>query len=149
MKHPRLIRTLAVVLSAVIAPCLSAVAATQVGPKGGRLLDVSPAPVEFFVTADHHVQILFYDRSMQEVAPTSQVVTVTAEVPGGRVALDMEKTDAGFVSKQPVPEGAPYRMVVQVRSEPGEKPQNFRLDLNLAMCGECSHPEYACTCEGH
>jgi hypothetical protein len=53
----------------------------------------------------------------------------------------------GFVSKTTLPAGEPYRVVVQVRATPDAKPQNFRLDLNLALCGECQRAEYACTCD--
>jgi hypothetical protein len=119
------------------------------GPKGGRLLDAVPARAEFFVTADKRVEVAFYDAALQPAALAGQVVTVTAEAPGGRAVLEMESTAGGFVSKAPLPEGAPYRVVVQIRAAPGEKPQNFRIDLNLSVCGSCSRPEYGCACEGH
>jgi hypothetical protein len=59
----------------------------------------------------------------------------------------MEKTAKGFVSKVPLPAGEPYRVVVQVREKADVKPKNFRVDLDLAECAECKHPEYACTCD--
>jgi hypothetical protein len=40
-------------------------------------------------------------------------------------------------------------VVVQTRASAEAKPKNFRVDLNLEMCGECKKKEYACTCEGH
>jgi len=119
------------------------------GPKGGRLLEAVPARAEFFVNADQKVEIHFYDDALAPVAPTAQVVAVTAEAPAGRTVLALEKTATGFASTEPLPAGAPYRVVVQVRAAPGEKPQNFRVDLNLVVCGGCSRAEYACTCEGH
>lgn len=119
------------------------------GPKGGRVLDAVPAKAEFFVTADRRVEVVFYDGSLKAVEPGSQVVAVTAEAPGGRVVLEMERTAGGFASRSALPDGAPYRVVVQIRAAPGEKPQNFRIDLNLGVCGSCSRPEYGCTCEGH
>jgi len=64
-------------------------------------------------------------------------------------ALALEKTSAGFVSVGALPAGEPYRVVVQVRASPEARPQNFRIDLNLEECGECSRAEYACICEGH
>ncbi len=119
------------------------------GPKGGRLLDSTPLKAEFLVTAERRVEITFYDDHANPILPGTQAVTVIAEPAGGRTTLEMEKTTTEFVSKTALPAGEPYRVVVQIRATPESKPQNFRLDLNLATCGECSRQEYACTCEGH
>ena len=116
------------------------------GPKGGRLLDVDGQKAEFFVTADRKVEITFYDAALKPVAPGEQVVVVTAEPKAGRVKLDLDKTTTGYLSKTTLPEGDPYRVVVQMKTKPDAKPQNFRVDFNLATCGECKRAEYACTC---
>ncbi len=134
---------------ALVAVQLAQAEKVVAGPKGGRLLGTAPLQAEFFVNAEQKVEILFYGEGLQPAAPGTQVVTVTAEAPGGRAVLEMERAASGFVSAQPLPAGAPYRVVVQIRAAPGEKPQNFRIDLNLAHCGGCSRVEYACTCEGH
>jgi hypothetical protein len=119
------------------------------GPKGGRLLDVDGQKAEFFVTNDKKVEITFYDAALKPVAPGQQVVAVTAEPKSGRTKVDLEKTATGYISRGSLPEGAPYRVVVQMRPKPDARPQNFRVDLNLAKCGECSRAEYACTCSEH
>lgn len=120
------------------------------GPKGGRLLNTEPNRAEFFVNASHHAEITFYDDALKPVAPTTQSVRVTAEIGSERKHIDLEKTPQGFVSKKPLPRAAtPYRIVLQVRSAPEAKPANFRVDLNLTVCGECNRAEYACTCAGH
>ena len=119
------------------------------GPKGGRLLATEPHATEFFVTADRKVEITFYDATLKAVPPGTQVVTVTAETAAGRVAIPLAPDGDALVSSQPLPAGEAYRVVVQVRAAPGAKPKNFRLDLNLEICGECQHAEYACTCEEH
>lgn len=119
------------------------------GPKGGRLLDKEPAPVEFFVNADKKAEVLFYSPDLKPANRAQQAVTVTAERPGGRVAVELVPTTGGFVSKNALPEGTPYRVVVQVRSTPDARPKNYRIDLNLAHCGGCKRAEYACTCESH
>lgn len=75
--------------------------------------------------------------------------TLIAEAPAGKTTLVLEKKDFGFASPGPLPEGYPYRLVVQLRTAAGQKPQNFRLDLNLATCGGCQLAEYACTCANH
>lgn len=119
------------------------------GPKGGRLLATEPHQAEFFVNAERRVEITFYDAALKPVAPGAQVIAVTAEPGGGRTQLELERTAAGFVSKAALPAGEPYRVVVQVRANPDAKPANFRIDLNLATCGECQRQEYACICPGH
>jgi hypothetical protein len=124
-------------------------AETEAGPKGGRLLESRPLRAEFHVDAGRKVAITFYDDALKPVAPGGQTVSVIAEVGSGRVPLDMEKTSTGFASVGALPEGEPYRVVVQVRAAPDARPQNFRIDLNLEECGECERAEYACTCEGH
>jgi hypothetical protein len=124
-------------------------AMTGAGPKGGRLLQSEPLRAEFFVNSDRKVEVTFYDDSLQPVTPGAQDVSVTAETSAGRVALALEKSAQGFVSVDPLPAGEPYRVVVQIRSSPDARPQNFRVDLNLANCAGCSRAEYACTCEGH
>lgn len=119
------------------------------GPKGGRLLESEPVRAEFFVRADRHVEVAFYDAALKPVAPAAQVVAVTAEPKEGRVKLELTKGETGFVSAAPLPAGEPYRVVVQLRATPEAKPQNFRIDVNLGHCGGCSRAEYACTCESH
>ena len=119
------------------------------GPNGGRILATEPSAVEFFVTADRRVALTFLDAAGKPVAPETQVAVVTAEPAAGKVALPLERSPHGYVSTAPLPAGEPYRVVVQLRPAPGATPKNFRLDLNLALCGECQHAEYACTCSGH
>ena len=119
------------------------------GPKGGRLLETDGQKAEFFVTKEKKVEITFYDAALEPIAPGEQVVAVTAEPTGGRTKVELEKTATGYVSKTALPEGAPYRVVVQMRAKPDARPQNFRVDLDLATCGECNRAEYACTCIEH
>jgi hypothetical protein len=119
------------------------------GPKGGRLLESEPLKAEFFVTADRKVEITFYDAALKPAAPGAQVISVTAEPKSGKVSLDLEKTASGFISKTALPAGDPYRVVVQTRASVDAKPKNFRVDLNLEMCGECQKKEYACVCAAH
>lgn len=137
-------------LIAVAALCsvVSLTAAEKIvgGPKGGRLLEVEGQKAEFFVTKDKKIEITFYDAALKPVAPADQVVAITAEPQSGRTKVDLEKTATGYISKAPVPEGTPYRVVVQMRAKPDGKPQNFRVDLNLSHCKECDRTEYACTC---
>lgn len=133
---------------AALSNVVSLVAAEKIigGPKGGRILEVDGQKAEFFVTKDKKVEITFYDSAMKPVAPAEQVVAVTAEPKSGRAKVELEKTATGFISKTTLPEGTPYRVVVQMRAKPDGKQQNFRVDLDLENCGECKRAEYACTC---
>lgn len=120
------------------------------GPNGGRLLNSEPHKAEFFVTKDRKVEVTFYDAALKPVPPGAHVVTIIAEPKSGRTAVDLEKNGTGYLSKSALPDSSePYRVVVQVRANAEAKPQNFRLDLNTATCGECQRAEYACTCAGH
>ena len=119
------------------------------GPKGGRLLDAEPLKAEFFVTPERKVEITFYDTALKPVDPGAQVAVVTIEPAGGKMKLELAKTPTGFVSTASLPDGEPYRVVVQVRASADAKPKNFRVDLNLGNCAGCQKAEYACVCESH
>jgi hypothetical protein len=136
------------VLAAILTSAVSLVGAEKIvgGPKGGRLLEADGQRAEFFVNPDHKVEITFYDDALNAIAPGDQVVAVTAEPKSGRSKVDLEKTATGYISKAALPDGEPYRVVVQLRAKPDAKPQNFRVDFNLETCGECKRAEYACTC---
>jgi hypothetical protein len=145
MKTKSLLLAAAVLLTAGLLHAEKVIA----GPKGGRLLEAEPHQAEFFVTPDRHVEITFLDVALKPVAPGAQVVSVTAEPVGGKTTLELEKTATGYHSKTALPVGEPYRVVVQTRASADAKPKNFRIDLNLATCGECQKAEYACICSGH
>ncbi|MBI2512232.1 MAG: hypothetical protein HYV96_09635 [Opitutae bacterium] len=136
------------VLAAILTGAVSLVGAEKIvgGPKGGRLLEADGQRAEFFVNPDRKVEITFYDDALNAIAPGDQVVAVTAEPKSGRSKVDLEKTATGYISKAALPDGDPYRVVVQLRAKPDAKPQNFRVDFNLETCGECKRAEYACTC---
>ncbi|HEY9248734.1 MAG TPA: hypothetical protein VIO38_06365 [Rariglobus sp.] len=117
------------------------------GPKGGRLLTTEAPHAEFFVEKDRTVAVTFYDKDLKPVAPGDQVVNAIAEAKTGKVKLEFEKTATGFVSKQPLPEGDDYTVVVQIRDTAGAKPKNHRVLFHDEVCDECKRAEYACSCE--
>ena len=121
------------------------------GPKGGRMLTKAAPHAEFFVEKDRKVTVAFYGADLKPTAPGERVVTVIAEAKTGKVKIDMEKKPEGFVSKQPLPEGNKYQVVVQVRDKADATPNNYRILFNDEVCAECKHAEYACTCDesGH
>ncbi|MBX3750198.1 MAG: hypothetical protein KF897_08925 [Opitutaceae bacterium] len=143
-------KTITILISFLLAVAAASAAETTVaGPKGGRMLIAHPVRAEFFVTTERRVELSFFDEAGKTVSPGTTAVTVTAETTGGRVAVPLVSQDATLVSVEPLPPGDPYRVVVQVRSAPGARPSNFRIELNLHECGECQRAEYACTCASH
>ena len=117
------------------------------GPKGGKLLDNAAPRAEFVIGADRRVTVGFYDAQLKPVPAVGQVIAVSAEPKSGKVALTMEAKDGAFVSKEPLPEGEGYNLIVQVKATAEAAPQNFRLVLDLHDCGGCKLKEYACTCD--
>ena len=117
------------------------------GPKGGKLLDNAAPRAEFLIGADRRVTVTFYDAQLKPVPATGQVVAVTAEPKSGKVALTLESRDGAFVSKEALPDGDGYNLIVQVKATADATPQNFRLKFDLGDCGGCKLKEYACTCD--
>ena len=135
------------VIALTIGISLAHAAKITPGPKGGRLLENETPRAEFFVETNKTVSITFYDANLKPVAVSEQVVAVTAETKGGKVKIEFEKKGDVLVSKTPLPEGDGYNVVVQLRSKPDAKPQNFRIKYDTATCGKCKRPEYACICD--
>lgn len=142
------IRKLFLTSFALLATAVALVAKPIPGPKGGRILTAEAPHVEFFVEKDRTVIVSFYDKDLKPVTPSDQVINAVAEAKTGKVKLDFEKTAAGFVSKQALPEGDGYTVVVQVRDSAAAKPKNHRVTFHDEVCGECKRAEYACICEG-
>lgn len=117
------------------------------GPKGGKLLDNAAPRAEFLIGADNRVTVSFYDAQLKPVPASGQVVAVSAEPKSGKVPLTMEAKDGAFVSKEALPAGDGYPLVVQVKATADATPQNFRLTYDLSNCGGCKLKEYACTCD--
>ena len=116
-------------------------------PKGGRLLDKTEPHAEFVVEKDHSATIHFYNEEMKPVAATTQSVVVIADAKSGKTKLEFEKKGDVLTSKDKLPAGDGYNIVVQFRQTPEAKPVNLRFKLDLSVCGECKRAEYGCTCE--
>lgn len=117
------------------------------GPSGGKLLDNEPPRAEFYINAEHRVEIRFFDAELKPVTPAEQTAVVIAEAPSGKVKLDLQKDGVVLTSAEALPEGDGYTIVVQLKSAPDAKNQNFRIVYHAEVCGECNRAEYACTCE--
>ena len=117
------------------------------GPNGGRVIEIEGGHAEFFVQPDKKIRVTLLDEKNKGVAPADQKVSAVAEAPTGKAKLSFAIADGAFVSEAAIPDGE-YRIVLQIRPNADAKPQNTRIDYNATICGECKHPEYACTCTG-
>lgn len=117
------------------------------GPKGGKLLDNAAPRAEFVIGTDRRVTVNFYDAQLKPVPASGQVVAVTAEPKSGKVPLTMEAKDGAFASKEPLPDGDGYNLIVQVKANADATPQNFRITYDFHECGGCKLKEYACICD--
>lgn len=119
----------------------------EAGPRRGRLLATDYPRPEFFVEKDHTVSVKFYDKDKKVVKPTDQEITVIAS-DKKKKKLKLEKKGDALVSKEKLPKGDGYNLVVQVRAKAKAKPKNFRFFFLNHICGgSCKNPEYACTCD--
>jgi len=116
------------------------------GPKGGKLLANDPPRAEFIVEKDHTVSITFYGADMKPVPPTDQSAVVYADAREGRAKLEFEKKGDALVSKTPLPAGDGYNVMVQLKSKPDAKSQNFKISYHSEQCEQCKLAEYACIC---
>lgn len=120
----------------------------KVGPRKGLIMEIPGKNAEFFVEKDRKISIVFYDTAMKPVAVGTEVITAVAEAPSGKTKMEFEKVGDKLVSKSPLPAGDNYQVVMQIKTSADAKPKNFRVKYSSHICGECSNPEYACTC-GH
>ncbi len=116
------------------------------GPNGGRIIATSVPRAEFLVLADRKIQITFLDLAGKPIPPADQVVTVTTGDRLAPVKLAFVKTTAALLSTAPIPAGNNLPIVIQIKSTPTTPMVTAKFTLDLSVCGECKHAEYACTC---
>ena len=116
------------------------------GPKGGRLLETTPA-AEFFVEKDHIVSLTLYGKDLKPIAVKKESATLVTDVKGDKKKIEMEKKGDVLVSKTALPKGDGYNVIVQFKAAPDAKPKNFRIPLDMSTCSGCKRVEYACTCD--
>ena len=155
MKLPVLTRIIALVL-ACSAPAFSGPghdhaghshAAKITGPNQGRILTKLEPHAEFFVTADRKVRLTFIDDAGKPLAvPAGLSATLITGDRAKPTALVFAAEGDSLLSTAALPEGGNLPGILRVKPAAGAAPVTIRLQINLANCGECSRPEYACTC---
>ncbi len=153
------VRSLLFIASALLAPAAFTTATAgpadkkphthekkDAGPNGGRIIATSVPRAEFLVLADRKIQITFLDLAGKPIAPAEQVVTVTTGDRAAPTKLTFAKTATALISTAPLPAGNDLPAVVQIKSTPTTPMVTAKFTLDLSVCGECKHAEYACTC---
>ena len=136
------------ILAALATTSVFADSKVKAGPRKGLLLDLESKQAEFFVEKDRRISIALYDAALKAQPVGTEVITAIAEAPGGKVKMAFEKKGDLLVSTTPLPEGEGYQVVLQAKTAPDAKTKNFRIKLELHICGgPCGNPEYACTCD--
>jgi hypothetical protein len=113
------------------------------GPRGGRViyLDSQSVPnVEFMVKKDGRAEIALLDKNRKPIAPGEQSIAVTAGPRASAKKLKVEKQGDTYIT-EPVPEGAPYTVVIQVKEKPEAKALTGRVNYNPAPA-KSGKPEY-------
>jgi hypothetical protein len=116
------------------------------GPNGGRILTKVEPHAEFFVTTDRKVQITFLGKDGKAVAPSGQIVTVTAGDRAAPTKLSFTQSGNSLLSEAKLPAGNNFPAVIQIKASTDAKAATEKFNVNLATCSECSLAEYACIC---
>jgi hypothetical protein len=138
-----------IAIASIVSSFAFANAAEIKAPNGGRIIESVTPHAEFLVTADKKVEIRFLDDAGKVVAPDTQIVTVIMGDRSAPTKLAFTKDGDKLVSDKPVAEGKSLPVVLQIRAKEGDKAVTEKFSLNMANCSECSHLEYACTCDHH
>ncbi len=119
----------------------------EAGPNGGRILTKVDPHVEFLVTKDRKIQFTFLDDHGKPVAPAGQTITVTTGSRAAPTVLSFSRQGNVLLSDAALPAGNNLPGVIQIKPAPNAQEVIEKFNINLAVCGECKHHEYACTCD--
>lgn len=106
--------------------------AVTIGPNGGRVvyLDSTAVPnVEFLVNAEGKAEIHLLDKDRKPLALDQITLEVTAGPRGGAKKLEGAAQGAKYVTG-PVPDGAPYYIIAQIKTGAGAKALIARLNYD-------------------
>ena len=120
----------------------------EAGPNGGRIITSTNPHYEFFVTPERKVKITFLGEDNKAIPAKDQIVTATSGDRSAPTKLTFTKDGDSLISDKALPEGNNNPpIILQVKSSPDAKSVTEKFNANLAICPECKHAEYACTCE--
>lgn len=120
----------------------------EAGPNGGRIITSTDPHYEFFVTPERKVKITFLGEDKKPIAPENQYVTATTGERAAPTKMAFVKEGDSLISDKAIPEGNDNPpIILQVKLTADAKTVTEKFNVNLAICPECKHAEYACTCE--
>lgn len=122
-------------------------AAKITGPNKGRILTQLEPHAELFVTAERKVRLTFVDDAGKPVAiPAGFSATLITGERSAPVTLTFAADGDTLLSTTALPEGKNLPAILRAKPTAEAAPVTIRFQLNLANCGECNRPEYACIC---
>ena len=133
-------------LLALAAPLAFGHGGVELGPNGGRILELSKNETLHgevtFKNGKFHLALL--DKAMKPVPAGDQIVTVTAGDRNKPAKLAVEKSGDHFVF--PSVKAGEW-VIVQVKENPKAKPVTARFEFDPSECEKCKEPEWLCKCE--
>jgi hypothetical protein len=118
----------------------------KAGPSGGKVISEFTPHLEFYVTKDNYIELRSLDQSLQAISPQDQVITVILGDRSAPTQLTFTKDKDKWVSNQPIPKGERLPTVIQYQTNPEAKKITKKFNLDLSLCTDCKHLEYACAC---
>jgi hypothetical protein len=117
----------------------------EIGPNGGRILELSKnETLHGEVTVKNgkfHLALL--DKAMKPLPAGEQVVTVTSGDRAKPEKLEVAKAGEHYVF--PLVKSGQW-VIVQIRENTKGKPVTARFEYDPAECGGCKNPEWLCKC---
>ena len=135
--------TLHILLFSLISTVASA--HVELGPNGGRLLDLSKDKSvlgEVTVKGDKF-HVALFDKDKKPMKVEQQSLTATGGTREKPEKLSVEKSATGFTIPL-IPAG--QWLIVQYKDTPDAKAVTARLHYDMSTCGECKKPEWLCAC---
>lgn len=117
----------------------------ELGPNGGRILELSKDETMHgeVTVKDGKFHIALFDKEMKPVALADQTLTVTGGDRNKPEKLTVEKQGEQFVA----PAVKPGQWVIfQYRENPKAKAITARFEYDTKACGECKKEEWLCAC---
>jgi hypothetical protein len=132
-------------LFALAAPLAFGHSGVELGPNGGRILELSKnETLHGEVTLkDGKFHLALLDKNKKPVAPKDEVITVTAGDRSKPEKLVVEKAGDHFVF--PGVKAGEW-VIVQLKENAKAKPVTARFEFDPAECEKCKAPEWLCKC---
>ena len=103
--------------------------------------------LEFLVNEDRTVQIAALSEDLKKTVPLAeQTVSIIGGDRANPTKLELEKKGDVLVSKNTLPDGNDFPVVIQIKTTPDAANSVVKFNLNLEDCPTCDNKEYACEC---